>query len=158
MPQNQQLKPKPWQQPPGPRALKQPTASSPALPSKPLKFHRQTPAIDEEIVASYDPEINWHEDPQGYFLIRTDALNKMIEVAWVTPEHLIRKVVRGRFATEIYHTIIQRGLLSRFEHAAYLGKELYKAELALKYGKRYRQSFPLHFQELKVAVELEKES
>ena len=55
-------------------------------------------------------------------------------------------------------TIIRRKLLTRLEHAAYLGKELYKAELALKYGQRYRQEFPLEFPEVKATVKLKNDS
>jgi len=54
-------------------------------------------------------------------------------------------MVYGSNAIDIYNTIIRRKLIMRLEHAGYLGKELYKAELALKYGKRYRQEFPLEF-------------
>jgi dihydropteroate synthase len=39
--------------------------------------------------------------------------------------------------------IIKKGLVSRVEHAAYLGAELQKAEISLKLGKNYLQDFPL---------------
>jgi dihydropteroate synthase len=35
------------------------------------------------------------------------------------------------------------GLISRMEHATYLGSELEKAEIALKLGKNYVQDFPI---------------
>jgi len=45
----------------------------------------------------------------------------------------------GIRAKELYKEIIARGLVRNPEHAAYLGKELGKAEIALKLGKNYIQ-------------------
>jgi len=45
----------------------------------------------------------------------------------------------GSTAKEIVDTIIERGLISRSDHAAYLGRELMKAELALKFKRSYSQ-------------------
>lgn len=126
--------------------------------TKKYTFVKQTERINEVIRASYDPLKEWHPDPKGYFLIRLNPPQKQIEVAFVTNKHVITKKIVGKSASELYMTIIRRKLLTRLEHAAYLGKELYKAELALKYGKRYRQEFPLEFPEVKVVVPLAKES
>ncbi|BDZ72203.1 dihydropteroate synthase-like protein [Methanobacterium petrolearium] len=52
-------------------------------------------------------------------------------------------VIYGQTAKEIYDEIIKRELVSRIEHAAYLGQELQKAEDALKLGKNYVQDFPI---------------
>jgi dihydropteroate synthase len=46
----------------------------------------------------------------------------------------------GDNAESLYKTIIKTGLVSRLDHAAYLGKELVKAELALNLGMQYSQS------------------
>ena len=43
-------------------------------------------------------------------------------------------------AEALYKMIIKSDLVSRLDHAAYLGKELIKAELALKLGMSYVQS------------------
>jgi len=112
--------------------------------------------IKEVIKAKYNPLKEWRQDPIGYFLIRVNRKKKMIEVGYVTNKHIITKLIYGTHAIEIYHTIIRRKLLSRLEHAAYLGKELYKAELALKYDKLYIQELPLRLSEAK--VKLKKES
>ena len=108
-------------------------------------FFKQTEKIKEVIKASHDPLQEWHPDPKGYFLIRINEKKKRIEAGFCTYKHVIIKMVYGSNAMEIYNTIIKKRMISRLEHAAYLGKELYKAELALKYGKRYRQEFPLEF-------------
>lgn len=109
------------------------------------KFYRQTENIKEIIKARHDPIKEWHPDLKGYFLIRVNEKKKRIEAGFCTYKHVINKMVYGNNAIEIYNTIIRKKLISRLEHAAYLGKELYKAELTLKYGKKYRQEFPLEF-------------
>ena len=109
------------------------------------KFFKQTEKIKEVIKASHDPIKEWHPDPKGYFLIRINEKKKRIEAGFCNYKHVITKMVYGSNAIDIYNTIIRRKLIMRLEHAGYLGKELYKAELALKYGKRYRQEFHLEF-------------
>ncbi|HLD79215.1 MAG TPA: DUF4346 domain-containing protein [Candidatus Nanoarchaeia archaeon] len=109
------------------------------------KFFKQTEKISQVIKASHDPIKEWRADPKGYFLIRVNEKKKRIEAGFCTYKHIITKMVYGNNAIDIYNTIIRRKLITKLEHAGYLGKELYKAELALKYGKRYRQEFPLEF-------------
>ena len=120
------------------------------------KWVKPKEQIKEVIKAKYDPIKEWHQDPVGYFLIRVNRKKKMIEVGFVTNNHIITKMIYGTHAIEIYQTIIRKKLLSRLEHAAYLSKELYKAELALKYDKSYIQEVYLRLGEAK--VKLNKES
>ena len=120
-------------------------------------FFTQTQQVEEVIKSSYDPIKEWRPDPQGYFLIRVDQKKKLIEAGLVTYKHVIMKKIVGKYAAEMYHTIIRRNLISKLEHAAYLGKELYKAEVALKYGVEYQQEFPLNMP-VKIKVRLMKES
>lgn len=51
----------------------------------------------------------------------------------------------GENAKEIIDTVIRLGLVSRLDHAGYLGRELKKAEMALKLGKSYVQDEELNF-------------
>ncbi len=53
--------------------------------------------------------------------------------------------ISGENAKEIIDTVIRLGLISRLDHAGYLGRELKKAELALKLGKSYVQDEELNF-------------
>ncbi len=48
-------------------------------------------------------------------------------------------IVKGKTAEQVYSQIVERGLLSKLDHAAYLGSELAKAEIALRTGKEYVQ-------------------
>lgn len=52
-------------------------------------------------------------------------------------------VVTSTNARAIYEEILRRDMISRMEHAAYLGMELEKAEIALKLNKKYIQDFPI---------------
>jgi dihydropteroate synthase-like protein len=52
-------------------------------------------------------------------------------------------VIYGKCARDIYEEILRRDMISRLEHAAYMGMELQKAETALKLDKQYVQDFPI---------------
>ena len=86
-------------------------------------------------------------DPKGFFVI---FLNR--ERGKIVVEHNLNVEKDGRLATgklnvvisgesaeAVGHTIIRQGLISRLEHAFYLGRELEKAERALKSGEKYVQ-------------------
>jgi dihydropteroate synthase-like protein len=45
----------------------------------------------------------------------------------------------GRNASDLYNEVVSRKLLTQLDHAAYLGGELVKAEIALRLGKNYVQ-------------------
>jgi tetrahydromethanopterin S-methyltransferase subunit A len=48
-------------------------------------------------------------------------------------------VIEGQDARSIYWTIVKNGWVTQLSHAAYLGKELAKAELSIKMGFKYVQ-------------------
>jgi len=52
------------------------------------------------------------------------------------------RAVRGRHWEDVFYTLLSNGSLSRLDHAAYLGKELFKAELAIRYGRSFEQDGP----------------
>jgi tetrahydromethanopterin S-methyltransferase subunit A len=52
---------------------------------------------------------------------------------------VLTTIVEGRSAAEVYMTAIERGLLTRLDHAAYLGRELARAEQSPSSGTRYVQ-------------------
>ena len=84
-------------------------------------------------------ERDYVADPMGYFTIQPNFQNKEIVVEHHDINGRTTKVIAGKSAEELYHTIVREGLLSRMEHAAYLGRELAKAEFALKKGLEYEQ-------------------
>lgn len=49
------------------------------------------------------------------------------------------RAVRGQSWGDVFSTILSNGDVSLIDHAAYLGKELYKAELAIRFGRSFEQ-------------------
>lgn len=98
-----------------------------------------TEKVQKEITAAYDEAKEWQMDSKGYFLIRIDPRKKLIEVGHCLERNIIDTKITGKNATEIFNTIIRNNLITNLQHAAYLGKELYKAELALKHKISYVQ-------------------
>lgn len=85
-------------------------------------------------------------DKEGcYVLIKVYRESHDIGVAICTQQHIILKEFRGRRAQDIYSAIFQydreyhRGWFHVLDHAAYLGKELKKAEMCLALGCDYYQ-------------------
>ncbi|MDD1671150.1 MAG: dihydropteroate synthase-like protein, partial [Methanomicrobiales archaeon] len=50
-----------------------------------------------------------------------------------------RVAIRGRPWEDVLYTILSEGRVSRLDHAGYLGKELYKAYLAIRFGRSFEQ-------------------
>ena len=102
--------------------------------------------IKIRIEAKYDKIKDWVMDPKGYFLIKIDRENNLIRVAYCIfsklgndPIHDMIAEVTGKTAIEIVNTLIDKKYLSSLQHAADMGIELHKAEIALKYDYNYIQ-------------------
>ena len=93
----------------------------------------------EKIKGSFDNYKDWKMDLLGYFLIRVNKEDKLLELGFCKENNVIDVIITGKIPQEIYYTAIKKNLLSKLEHAAYLGKELEKAYLALKYNLKYVQ-------------------
>lgn len=80
----------------------------------------------------------WKKDPAGSIIINIipDEYNTEKGIIMATHE---KTTVIGVNASEILDTLIDMQLVSRLEHAAYLGQELKKAELAIKFNRSYAQ-------------------
>ena len=57
----------------------------------------------------------------------------------------VEKIIVGETGMEVFNTIIREKLASTLQHAADLGAELQKAEIALKQKVKYTQDDPLDF-------------
>ena len=84
------------------------------------------------IKAEYDDLKEFVMDSKGYFLIRIDPQKMNIEVALCKELNKVAVTIIGKKPLEVYQTIIKHGLISRYDHAAYLGRELQKAYIALQ--------------------------
>jgi dihydropteroate synthase-like protein len=80
-------------------------------------------------------------DSAGMFKIAIDRAENVIVAAHYLPSNLNkpRHIIKGETAEKIYSKVLELGLLSKLDHAAYLGVELAKAEIALNTGKDYMQ-------------------
>jgi dihydropteroate synthase len=95
------------------------------------------------------------KDPSGFFTIFVDKERKEIVVEFYeqvikdkakkTGTGKLGMVVCGTTAEAICHTIAREDLVSRFDHAAYLGRELQKAEIALRSKLQYTQDEEIIF-------------
>ena len=102
--------------------------------------------IEKEITAKYHKIHDWVIDPSGYFLIDIDRENNLLKVGYCKLNHLDKSqinhmvaVVSGKTAIEIVNTLIREKYISSLQHAADMGIELCKAELALKHNLKYTQ-------------------
>jgi tetrahydromethanopterin S-methyltransferase subunit A len=84
-------------------------------------------------------EQKWELDPKGYFLIRINRDTKEIEVGHCEKQNKVDVLFKGKNPESIMYKIIDMGFISRFDHAAYIGKEIEKAFLALKLNLQYTQ-------------------
>jgi tetrahydromethanopterin S-methyltransferase subunit A len=99
----------------------------------------------KQVKGSYNSSKDWVMDPKGYFLIRVNKETKKLELGHCRRNNEVEVLITGETPQEVYFTTCQMGLLSRLDHAAYLGKELQKAFTALELGIEYVQDSPLDF-------------
>jgi dihydropteroate synthase-like protein len=70
-------------------------------------------------------------DPKGNFRIGIEG-DRIIAV-------IHGRATRGVRWQDVLYTIVSQGDVSLLDHAGYLGRELYKAELAIRYGRSFEQ-------------------
>jgi dihydropteroate synthase-like protein len=80
----------------------------------------------------------WRIDPAGPIRIRTVADRISGKGGFIVAEHENISVV-GKNAREVMDTLLELKFVSRLDHAAYLGRELEKAELSLQFNRSYAQ-------------------
>lgn len=78
-------------------------------------------------------------DKAGYFVVIPLPEKKVIILEHYTYDNKLLHIIEGKDAPSIYSEIIENGWVTELSHAAYLGRELTKAELSLKYGIKYVQ-------------------
>ncbi len=78
-------------------------------------------------------------DKAGYFVVLPEAEAGVITVEHYAYDNKLLRVVEGTTARAIYKTLVANGWVSELSHAAYLGRELAKAELSLRHGFKYVQ-------------------
>ena len=95
-----------------------------------------------------------HLDKAGFFVVLLRAETGVIVCEHYENSGRLAHVIEGRQAAVIAATVIEHRLLTQLDHAAYLGRELAKAEIALKIGSHYEQDAALGLLPSKKSVEL----
>jgi tetrahydromethanopterin S-methyltransferase subunit A len=78
-------------------------------------------------------------DPAGYFVIYPIAERGVIHLEHYGYDNQLLHTLEGASPRAIYLKIIEQGWVTEMSHAAYLGKELIKAEFSLRIGIDYKQ-------------------
>jgi dihydropteroate synthase-like protein len=86
----------------------------------------------------------YHPDKSGWFKIQIDRNErKIVVIHYPKGSREPGTIIKGEDSRTIYQTVIRKNLISKHNHAAYLGKELEKAAMALQLGRSYIQDEPL---------------
>jgi tetrahydromethanopterin S-methyltransferase subunit A len=78
-------------------------------------------------------------DKAGYFVVYPDARSKRLVVEHYSNQGVLNCVLEGAATGALYSEAIERQLLTRLDHAAYLGRELARAEASLLDGTPFVQ-------------------
>jgi tetrahydromethanopterin S-methyltransferase subunit A len=78
-------------------------------------------------------------DPAGFLVVYPDASRGFLLLEHYTNAGVLDCVLEGGSPAAVYREAIERKLVSRLDHAAYLGRELARAERSLETGERYVQ-------------------
>jgi hypothetical protein len=99
----------------------------------------------KQIKASYHSLREWKKDPKGYFIIKVFYSKGYFGARFHDYQAVPKLDIIGIDAEAIMQTIVREKLVSSLQHAAYLGHELHKAEVALKLHLSFVQDTPLDF-------------
>lgn len=78
-------------------------------------------------------------DKAGYFVILPQPAKGTIIVGHYSYDNRLLRAVEGREARALYWTLVKNRWVTQLSHAAYVGKELARAELSMRLGFRYIQ-------------------
>lgn len=98
-----------------------------------------------EAIHASDEDVEWVQDPQSYFTVMPYPKSKKIMVRVYNTKHQPLYLIDGDHPRQIYYKMIKMGLITKMDHAAYLGKELQKAYIALQQGLHFNQDDELDF-------------
>lgn len=103
------------------------------------RFERKpVQAVTNNLITAQNPQ-RLVLDKKGFFVILPQKEENKIYVEYYANSGKLLHTIVGSDAPGIYYTIIENGFVSKLDHAAYLGKELTRAEYSLKYDIPYTQ-------------------
>jgi dihydropteroate synthase-like protein len=109
--------------------------------AKSLTFNPITASDIDQFDLIAETTSEYKLDPEGYFKIEVDHHNHSILCIHMKRGQITRRI-KSASAKALLHEIISSEIISQLDHAAYLGAELSKAELALILGHNYQQDRP----------------
>ena len=112
------------------------TPHSPARVFEPPRNLELDEAIERVPATAEDPK-RIKLDKAGYFVVNIE--DGVILVEHYSYKERLLRIIEGQDARSIYLTLVRNGWVSKLDHAAYLGKELTKAELSIRHGFEYLQ-------------------
>jgi dihydropteroate synthase-like protein len=101
---------------------------------KEKRRRREPPLACDTVVEADAPPDEIQYDPRGNLRIGIEGDSIVAVHDGVA--------VRGRRWQDVFFTLLRQDRVSRLDHAAYLGAELFKAELAIRYGRSFEQDGP----------------
>jgi tetrahydromethanopterin S-methyltransferase subunit A len=105
-----------------------------------------------EVVPAQEPR-RMIPDPAGFFIVYPDAPRRRLIVEHYTNAAVLDCVLEAATPSALYATAIERKLITRLDHAAYLGRELARAQRAMESAEPYVQDrAPGEIEEQKAAV------
>lgn len=111
-----------------------------------------TDALSFEKIQARNPE-KLKLDPAGFFIVIPNSETGVIVCEHYENNGRLAHVVEGKKAPLIASTVVERGLITRLDHAVYLGRELAKAEISIRSGAVYEQDAALGVLSTKEAAE-----
>ncbi len=100
-------------------------------------FAGAPPATPVPIVRAQEPA-RLVLDPAGFLVVYPDRRRGLVLEHYRT-EGVLEVVVEGATASAVGASAVERGIVSRLDHAVYLGRELARAEESLRSGAPYVQ-------------------
>ena len=97
------------------------------------------PITNTSTIIAAEPDEIVVMDKAGYFVIVPVGDMGNINVEHYAYDNSLLHIIEGITASAIYKTIIENGWVTELSHAAYLGRELAKAELSLQHKFRFIQ-------------------
>ena len=109
------------------------------LPDRnPGPFDAPSTGANVPVVAAEEPE-RLVLDPAGYVVIYPDRAKRLLRVEHFSNAGVLNTVLEGATPAALSAALIERGLVSRLDHATYVGRELARAERSLERGEPYVQ-------------------
>lgn len=99
----------------------------------------ESPDIGDAPVIRVEEPGKLELDRAGYFVIVPLPERMIIQARHYSYDKELLRVIEGPDAQSIYRMLAKHGWVSTLNHAAYLGQELARAEIAMKAGFDYIQ-------------------